>query len=156
MDKPVLAIGALTALVLAGIIYSSAVSTKNFQPRNQCVEHSASLSMHIHQQVNIFIDGQLATIPDNIGVGSTCMKALHTHAGEPGKIHVEYPQTHDFLLEDFFANWGQSLSKNQIMDKTVDDQHTLTMTVDGQPNTDFEKLILRDGQTIEIRYETKK
>jgi len=29
------------------------------------------------------------------------------------------------------------------------------MTVNGQPNTDFDKLVLADGQVIAISYDTK-
>ena len=151
MDRPVLAIGAVTLIVLGVIIGISVYSQSHFEPRKECVEHSVGLSMHIHPQLSIMINGQPVTIPANIGIQPSCMQAIHTH-DDTGKLHVEYPQQYDFKLGDFFANWGQAFSKTQILDKTVDANDSLTMTVDGQPNTDFENLVLHDGQVIIIDY----
>jgi hypothetical protein len=154
MDKTTIGIIVIAIAVFGGIIGSAAYSNKNFQPRNMCVEHSNALSMHIHPIVRIKIDGQPTAIPANIGIDPTCMKAVHTH-DDTGTVHLEYPEKHDFTLGDFFAVWGQNFSKTQILDKNVDDTHTLTVTVDGQPNEDYEKLILNDKQQIEINYTTK-
>lgn len=115
------------------------------------MEHSVGLSMHIHPKVSIIMNGQPVIIPANTGVLPTCMQAIHTH-DETGELHVEYPEQHDFLLKDFFANWGQPFSETQLMDKTVDVNDTLTMTVEGQPSTEFENLILKDQQQIVIEY----
>lgn len=154
MDKTAISIIVVSVLILGGIVGGYTYSQRNFQPRNLCVEHSGALSMHIHPELSITMDGQPVAIPANIGVDPTCMKAVHTH-DETGKIHIEYPEKRDFVLGDFFAIWGQSFSKDQILDKKVDDTHTITVLVDGQPNQDFENLILNDAQKIEIRYETK-
>ncbi len=154
MDKTTSVIVGITLVVFAAIVVGSAQSTKNFNPATQCVQHSNSLSMHIHPVVKIFFDDAPVTIPSNIGIDPSCMKALHTH-DESGTIHVEYPQTHDFVLADFFANWGMPFFKDQIMDKKIDATHTLTMTVDGKPSDQFDKLVLKDGQQIVIRYASK-
>ena len=155
MDKTVIAIGAITFIILASIIGLSVNGSKNFKAYNQCVEHSAGLSMHIHPELEIYVNNEHVTIPANIGIDPTCMKAIHTH-DDTGKIHLEYPEQYDFKLGDFFTVWGKSFNKNQLLDKTVDDTHTLTMTVDGQPSTEFENLIMKDGQKIVIRYDEKK
>lgn len=154
MDRSVLTIGAITFIVLGVIIGISVYSQSHFEPRKQCMEHSLSLTMHIHPELKITIDGQPIIIPANVGVLPNCMQALHTHDAT-GKIHVEYPEQHDFKLGDFFANWGQTLAKTQLMDKTVDANDNLTMTVDGQPSSDFADLILHDGQQIDIQYQTQ-
>lgn len=154
MDRTTVTIVALGVLIFGGIIGGAVIGSRNFKPYNQCVEHSVSLSMHIHPELSIIIDGQPQPIPANIGIDPTCMKAVHTH-DETGKIHLEYPDQIDFKLADFFTVWGQPFSKDQILDKKADDTHTIIMTVDGQPSTDFENLILKDAQKIEIRYETK-
>lgn len=154
MDKTTIGIIIIALAVFGGIIGATTYSNKNFQPRNMCVEHSAGLSMHIHPVLSIIENGQPVTIPANIGIDPTCMKAVHTHDAT-GTIHLEYPELHDFTLGDFFAVWGQNFSKTQLLDKTLDDQYTLTMTVDGQPNEDFEQLVLKDKQQIVINYSAK-
>lgn len=154
MDRPVVAIVAISIIILGGIIIGASKSEKNFQPRSQCIEHSNSLAQHIHPQLAISIDSQAVTIPANVGISATCMMALHTH-DDSGTIHIESPEAYTFTLGDFFANWGQTFSKDQILDKKVDATHEIKMTVDGQPSTEYEKLNLKDLQKIQIDYVTK-
>jgi hypothetical protein len=155
MDRPTIVIGAISILILGGIIGISYKQQKDFKPRTQCVQHSQSLGMHIHPILHINVNGAPVTIPANIGITPACMMAIHTH-DETGTIHLEYPQIVEFKLGDFFANWGQPFSKEQIMENKLDDTHTLTMTVDGQPSDEFENLVMKDGQQIVINYDVKK
>lgn len=155
IDKITVIIGAIGLLVLGGIMGLTINQQRNFKPRLQCVQHSQSLSMHIHPNLQININGAPYAIPANIGVSPSCMMAIHTH-DETGKIHLEYPQTHEFKLGDFFANWNEVLSKDQIMNNRVDDTHTMTMTVNGEPSNEFENLILKDEQQIVINFSEKK
>jgi hypothetical protein len=155
MDKTAGVIIGISVLVLAVIIGWAVVSEKNYTPNSACIEHSASLAMHIHPHLQIIINGQPVTIPANIGISSSCMHPVHTH-DDTGEIHVESPERVDLQLKDFFTNWGQTFNKNEIMGNKVDDKHTLTMTVNGRPSTDYENLVLKDGQQIVIDYEAKK
>jgi len=132
----------------------SSFQNRNVDPRERCVQHGEALSMHIHPNLEINIEGKPVEIPANIGITDTCMKPVHTH-DTTGKIHIEYPGQHNFQLRDFFANWQQPFSSTQILDHTVDANHVLTMTVDGQPSTEFENLIMKDGQKIVITYVSK-
>jgi len=113
---------------------------------------------HIHLYLAIRINGVPQEIPENIGVSLTCMHPIHTH-GSIGEIHVESPEQRDFTLGDFFAVWGKTFSKDQILDSflvrlssNADATHEIIMTIDGAPNQDFERLILRDKQQIVIEY----
>jgi hypothetical protein len=155
MDKTIVGIILLTVIVFGGITWTGFQSNKNFKPARECVEHSAALAMHIHPVLSITIDGQSQPVPANIGVEPNCMRAIHTH-DDTGKIHVEYPENYDFKLSDFFSVWQQPFSQTEILDKKVDGTHTLTMTVDGKPSTEFGNLLLKDNQQIAIHYDTKK
>ncbi len=154
MDKTTGLIIGVTVLVFVAIVAGSVQTNKNFTPAAQCVQHSTSLSMHIHPVLEVYLEGQKVPIPANIGIDPSCMKALHTH-DDTGTIHIEYPQQHDFVLGDFFENWGMAFSKDKLIDKTADDTHTITMTVDGQPSDEYENLVMKDAQKIVIRYEAK-
>lgn len=110
---------------------------------------------HIHPVLKIIINGQEQEIPANIGIEVTCMKALHTH-DTTGIIHVEAPVKRDFTLADFFAIWGKSFTKDQILDSKVDDNHSIKETVNGQEVQDYENTVLRDKDKIVISYEEKK
>jgi hypothetical protein len=79
--------------------------------------------------LTIFVNGKARVIPYGIGIPGaepvatpkgafvetgSCFYWLHTHQ-EDGIIHIESPSTSDtFTLGQFFAEWGQPLSKTQI------------------------------------------
>jgi hypothetical protein len=83
---------------------------------------------HIHAHLTIFVDGAARQVPAGIGIpgaqsqstssgtfitGGTCLYWLHTHAAD-GIIHIESPVHRTYTLGDFFDEWGQALSANQI------------------------------------------
>lgn len=156
MNKAIIGISILSVVILiGGVSLMSRSSSTQVPLYQQCVTHGSSISMHIHPKLTIEIDGSSFPIPANVGISPSCMMVLHTHDGS-GVIHVEYPIQQDFTLGNFFSNWGKNFSQNQIFEKSVGEGSTLSMTVDGQPNSDFENLILRDDQDIVIKYEEKK
>jgi hypothetical protein len=109
---------------------------------------------HIHPQLAILIDGVRQTIPADIGITDGCMHPIHTH-DDTGTIHVESPVQLDFTLADFFTVWGKTFNQDQVLDSKADATHVITMTVNGKPSTDFENLILKDGDLIVISYDKK-
>ncbi|MCB9820614.1 hypothetical protein H6790_01580 [Candidatus Nomurabacteria bacterium] len=120
---------------------------------NTCVVHQ-DLGMHIHPVIKINILGAYQDIPKNIGIDSTCMKAIHTH-DEPGVIHIEYPVVKDFYLKDFFSVWGVDFNKDQILDYKVDDNTEIIITVNGVEVDTFENTLLKDKDIIEIIFRNK-
>jgi hypothetical protein len=68
--------------------------------------------IHIHQRLVILDHGKPVAIPANVGQPAIrqCIYWLHTHTPD-GFIHVEAPLDRSFTLGDFFAVWGQPLSK---------------------------------------------
>jgi len=127
---------------------------KDTLPRDLCVNHGSTISMHIHPIVLITINGEAQIIPADIGIDASCMKAVHTH-DTSGKLHIEYPRQESFTLGDFFANWGEVFKENQILDKKTNIQHELKMLVNGKESTEFENLLLQDNQRIEIIYQRR-
>ena len=118
-----------------------------------CIEHSA-LIRHDHTQLSIDILGAARSIPDNVG-RTTCMRPLHTHVGEPGRIHIESPVVHEFTLGDFFLVWGPTFSSNNILGYTTNSNHRIVMRVDGVVNTEYDSYVLPHGTepTVTISYE---
>ena len=111
-------------------------------------------NLHIHPHLTILVDGKNYTVPANLGLGVvTCERAIHTH-DETGTIHIEPNFYIPFTLGDFFSVWGQPFSKDQILDYKADANHTLAMTVNGQPSTEFDKLVLTDKVDIVVRFDT--
>ena len=87
------------------------------------------LAYHIHAHLAIYINGQQKTIPYGIGIeepwtteadGSSefvdsgaAFYYLHTH-DDTGVIHIESPTNTLYTLGQFFAEWNQTLSSDQI------------------------------------------
>jgi len=111
-----------------------------------------NLALHTHQELEIVIDGINQQIPANIGITSGVMRPVHTH-DSTGEVHVEGPCKRDFTLGDFFTVWGKEFSSEKILDKATE-EGTLKFYVNGQENSEFENLVLKDGQRIRIEYKT--
>ncbi len=109
---------------------------------------------HIHPEISIIIDGVEQEIPPNIGVKQNSMTAIHTHEGG-GLIHVEAPIKKDFTIGDFFAVWGKTFTRDQILDSVVDTSYEITVIVNGVVVTTYENTVMHDKDTIVISYSKK-
>lgn len=107
----------------------------------QCnpIEH---LVYHIHAHLQVYVDGQPRSLPGAIGLlgpigqqtpygafyGATqCYYWLHTHA-QDGVIHIESPTARIYTLGNFFDEWRQPLSADQVASA----KGTVTAFIDGR------------------------
>lgn len=97
-------------------------------------ERGERLDYHVHSHLTLILEGEIAEVPQNIGVRPDCIFWLHTHSPN-GVLHVEAPETRAFTLGQFFDVWGQPLSSTQFLDRTADTSHEIQATVNGQPWT---------------------
>jgi hypothetical protein len=100
--------------------------------------------LHIHQHLAIFDHGKPVGVPEDVGrpLMGNCFYWLHTHTPD-GIIHVESPTVRTYTLGQFFAVWGQPLSRTNVAGaKPRAGEHT-TIWVDG-------KLYTGDPQEIEL------
>ena len=74
-----------------------------------------ALAYHIHQQMNVFLNGKRIDVPALIGINdSAYLTELHTH-DKTGIIHVEAESSDlHYTLGSFFAEWGVFLSKDCV------------------------------------------
>lgn len=150
----------LIILAVMGVVIAKSNSAKTVSTKTNrelalgCTTDMAT-QFHIHPTLEIDINGKPAEIPAQIGIQATCMNAIHTHDAS-GVLHVEAPEKRDFTLADFFAVWGKSFDKDQILDSKVDATHVIRMTDNGMESQEYENLVLRDGHKIVIYYEEKK
>lgn len=118
----------------------------------------AQNGIHWHPTLDIYVKDEKLEIPANIGVGpqyttmpsygngGMAMTAIHTHDDMP-VIHLEFSgvvKEDDIRLGNFFRIWGKdmrSLGSN------------MRMTVNGKESVEFENLLMRDGDKIELRYD---
>jgi hypothetical protein len=152
-------------LVIGGVWF---VSTQSASPYNastpvtaMCMQDSTPLARHDHVLLSITILGAAQPIPDSIGITPQCMRPLHTHAGEPGRIHIESPVPHEFTLADFFIVWsetgGRPFNQNTIMGYNTSPTYVIVMTVDGVQSSAYENHVLPHGTvpTVVISYQAR-
>lgn len=104
--------------------------------------------LHIHQHVDVFVNGKREPVPQGIGIyDGQFLTELHTHDGS-GVIHVESPVAKHFDLGQFFGVWGVRLTPECVGGycRTVT---PWTMYVNGEGyQGDPAALVLREHQEI--------
>lgn len=108
--------------------------------------------MHIHQHLDIIINGQNMAIPADIGVGSNFISAVHTH-DDTGVLHVESPVQKDYTLGQFFDEWGVTLSDTCVANFCDDSSHKLVVGVNGKAVTsNVRDTVLHEHDEITVWY----
>ncbi len=107
--------------------------------------------LHIHEHLDITINGKAVAVPAEIGIGTTFISPIHTHDSS-GILHVESPVKKDFTLGQFFTEWGVKLDTNCIATNCVDQTHKLIVAVNGNPITDPQNHVLSAHEEIEVWY----
>src|SRR5581483_5991449 len=69
-----------------------------------------ALAFHIHQHLDIFVNGKRVTVPALIGIDdSSFITEMHTHDAS-GVLHVESAKNRPYTLGQFFGEWSVRLS----------------------------------------------
>lgn len=118
----------------------------DFVPAKQFKPTGSELT-HTHTFLHIMVKGKNGVYqnvlipsgqPAGIGYFPDGLSSLHTHVDENGKIHFESATTNDsYALIDFFRIWGISFDSHHIGRYVASSKTPITMTVNGQVNTDF-------------------
>jgi len=149
--KNIFIIGGLTILLFIGGVWWS----KSLQSSDLNV--ISTQGVHWHPQLTMYVNGEKQNIPSDIGIGtqyasmptfdsSMRMTAMHTHEPD-GTIHLEFPglvKRDDTTLGNFFRIWSKNF---------MEFGSSVTMTVNGKENTEYENYEMKDGDRIELRYE---
>lgn len=136
-------------LIVGGLIWLAAS-----QPTAPASEALARNGLHWHPQLTITIKGQDVPLDKNIGIGAV-HNPMHTHDDVP-IVHLEYQgrvTEADIRLSKFFKAWGKEFSSTCILDSCNGPAGTVRLTVNGQPNTEFDQYVMRDKDNIAITYE---
>ena len=86
-------------------------------------QKSLSPTFHHHVHLSLFVNGVQIAIPRGTGMKdpdknhyiyhAACFYWLHTH-DETGIIHMEAPTSRFYVLHDYFYEWGEPLSTNNV------------------------------------------
>jgi hypothetical protein len=149
--KNIFIIGGIIIVLLFGGVWWSA----NLQESDPDVLSRNGL--HWHPTLEIYVKDKKIEIPANVGVGTQYaglptyhtgmrMTAMHSHDDLP-VIHLEFQdivRKEDLTLGNFFKIWGKDMQSFGS---------SMRMTVNGVPNEEYERYMMRDKDRIELRYE---
>ena len=123
--------------------------TDRLQPLGLNALSQEQLAFHIHQHLDIFVDGKRVPggVPAFIGINdNSYITELHTHSSD-GIVHVESARKLDFTLGQFLAEWGVFLNGRCVGDYC----NGLKWYVNGVRQTgNPQKLVLKNHQEIAI------
>ena len=109
----------------------------------------AETTLHTHQHLDLFVNGERVTVPEGIGIGDGVTSPLHTHDAS-GVIHVESPTLRSYSLAEFFAVWGVRLTKTCLAGECGEGK--LHFFVDGKPATDPDRIVLTHHLEIAVAF----
>lgn len=109
--------------------------------------------LHIHQHLDIFVDGKRQPVPQGVGIyDGQFLTELHTHDAR-GIMHVESPTARNFDLGQFFGVWGVRLTDDCVggycRQVPAGKATPWKLYVNGEPYTgDPAALVLKEHQEI--------
>lgn len=124
---------------------------------------------HIHQHLEVIVDGKTQTIPPYIGfeVNKGCLYWIHRHNDYPGVIHVEAPVQDTFTLGAFLDIWsvtpdtivfqgGPTIHVDKALLHTIETRQPSVVAVNGHPYSgDIRKIPLQVHTMITLGYGMK-
>ena len=112
-----------------------------------------ALAFHIHQHLDIFVNGKKVNVPPFIGIDDgSFITELHTHDAA-GIIHVESAEKKPYTLGQFMSVWGVRFSKTCIGGYCATPGKPLHFYLDGKPYLgNPNDLILKNHQEIAVVY----
>lgn len=110
--------------------------------------------LHIHQHLEIVVNGNPVGIPANLGVGFGYISPFHTH-DTTGIIHIEAAEVKDFKLGQFFDQWGVDLNDNCVGSFCANENNKLVVAVNGAPLTNVRDYAVKQYDKIYIWYGAK-
>lgn len=113
-------------------------------------------TLHIHQRLDLFINGKNVVVPGMIGINvpEQFISPIHTHK-KPGEIHIESPTVQTFTLGQFFDIWGVRFTSKCIGSYCKDQNNSIKVFVNGKAVAgDPRSIELTDHQIIIVTYGT--
>lgn len=135
-------------LILVAVVVDSPQSiVEDDRILDVCLQEHTSDLIHYHATLSIVIRGEERVVPTETGVVPGCMRGIHTH-DDTGKLHIETPEPMEARLEHFFEIWQQPFTSSELLDASIENGESITLTVNGEPVDDPENHVLADGQQL--------
>ncbi len=138
MKKTLLLVGIVTVIFVAGVWWSKSLQQKD-------PNLIATNGIHWHPELEIYVKDEKLEIPKGLGLVGT-HSPIHTHEDLP-VMHLEFEgrvTREDIKFKRFFEVWGKDINEFG---------ETVTMTVNGEENTELGEYEMGENDTIVLRYQ---
>ena len=115
------------------------------QPRSACI-NDIEKNWKISFTVELFVDGEKADIPANIGFEGECQRAIYT-LSDDGKVYAEWKEDPEFEIGHFLWIWEFPLRDM--------DQSKSTLYVNDKESEHFINHPLQDGYHYKAEFTSK-
>ena len=107
--------------------------------------------LHIHQHLDLFVNGRRVAVPGGIGINDNSFIAqIHTH-DTGGVIHIESPTKEQFTLGQFFAIWGVRFTPRTLGGYHASASRPVRFYLDGRRlDGDPTRLVLAPHQEVAV------
>ena len=139
-------------LVAANLLESPEPIEEDNRILEVCLRDHSQDMLHYHATLSIVIRGENQVIPSDTGVIPGCMRGIHTH-DDTGKLHIETPEAMEARLEHFFQIWEQTFTSTELLDATIGEGESISLTVNGELVENPRNHILEDGQELVLTLE---
>lgn len=158
MKKIIIAIGILVVILTSYYLLhlSNINSSYNGIPTVACVDYAQKTLQNFSFNVSIKINGQLVTLPPNLGHDyGNCLRVVHTNDSS-GKVLVTANDTNTYTLGSFFDAWKVTFNNSQIMSYLKNNTHDIVVSVNGKEiakSTNYRSIPLSSGARYIVTYE---
>jgi hypothetical protein len=114
---------------------------------------SELLTYHVHQHLDIFVNGKKVPVPPFVGINDNAyITQLHTHATS-GVIHLEAARKTNYTLGHFIWEWGVRFTPTCLGAYCNVGAKRWHAYVDGRPHRgDMTKILLKNHEEIVLAY----
>ncbi|MEK7611649.1 MAG: hypothetical protein AAB486_04765 [Patescibacteria group bacterium] len=147
-------------VILAGIVITLAlfilpvfILNGRSSPTNSGIITQSGI--HWHPHLTIFVKGKKVEIPKDVGRTGGTEQPIHMHE-EDDFIHLEFSgmvYKSETTLGQFFKVWGKTLTHACLFEFCSGGAGKLSMTVNKQPNTEYENYPMADKDEIVLKFE---
>jgi len=163
--KPIILISAVAIILIVGYAIVVNLNSEEEKPIVELdddltvnLDEVPTRAIHWHPRLAIVINGEQRSVDANLGGAGAVHRGgllpIHTH-DTTGTLHMETgrPTAEVVTLEYFFDTiWRKTFNSQCIFEYCNGPEGSLTMTVNGEPNFQFNKYIPKDNDNIVIEF----
>ncbi len=147
----------IVLIVLGGLsywVYQFSLTQSQYLglPVVSCIDPTLSVVQDFTFTLNVTVEGKPFALDSMVGHDpGKCLRVIHADDSS-GQVRVQSNDSMTYTLGQFFNVWHKEFSGDNFMGSPLNDQHKLTVTVDGVQVSTLADTPLRANETISVDY----